>query len=299
MSEQSFKISDLFSIEGKVALVTGGSRGIGLMIAQAYVTNGVKVYISSRKAEVCENVATELSKEGICIPIPVSLDPEVLANASLKLLQRLCFVGNGIGGIEDHGREPGLLRGMRQAVDAGNLIRIGELSPQSSKEELTRPYTWRFTTTGRRAAMNQPEQRYPFGELWESDDPLEQTPVDERHKVLQESTQRRWERLKKEEIKEDFTARDIKKAKEELDILNLPEQERIAYDHYQEDLHFQASMVESSYGLGKKEGMKEGEKQKAVEIAQQLIDVLDTKTIAEKTGLSIVSTLNILPNVWV
>ena len=94
--------------------------------------------------------------------------------------------------------------------------------------------------------------------------------------------------LKNEEIKEDFTARGIKKAKEELDILKLPEQERIAYDHYQEDLHYQASMVESSYGLGKKEGMKEGEKQKAVEIAQQLIDVLDTKTIAEKTGLSIV-----------
>jgi len=36
--------------------------------------------------------------------------------------------------------------------------------------------------------MNQPEQRYPSGELWESDDPVEQTPVDERHKVLQEAT---------------------------------------------------------------------------------------------------------------
>ena len=119
---------------------------------------------------------------------PFSLDPEVLANASLKLLKRLCFIGNGSGGIEGHGQEPGVLRGMRQAMDAGNYVRIGELSPSSSKEALTRPYTWRFTTTGRRAAMNQPEQRYPPGELWESDDPVEQTPVDERHKVLQEAT---------------------------------------------------------------------------------------------------------------
>ena len=87
---------------------------------------------------------------------------------------------------------------MRKEMDAGNFVRIGELSPQSSKEALTRDYTWRFTTTGRRTAMNQPEQRYPSGKLWESDDPVEQTPVDERHKVLQESTQRQWERLKNE-----------------------------------------------------------------------------------------------------
>ena len=122
---------------------------------------------------------------------PFSLDPEVLANASLKLLKRLCFIGNGIGGIEGHGQEPGILRGMRQAMDAGNYVRIGGLSPSSSKEELSRDYTWRSTTTGWRASMNQPERRYPPEKLWESDDPLEQTPVDERHKVLQESTTRR------------------------------------------------------------------------------------------------------------
>jgi ectoine hydroxylase-related dioxygenase (phytanoyl-CoA dioxygenase family) len=119
---------------------------------------------------------------------PFSLEPEVLANASLKLLQRLCFVGNGIGGIEGHGQEPGVLRGMRQAMDAGNYVRIGELSPSSSKEELTQDYTWRSTTTGRRAAINQPERQYPPEKLWESNDPVEQTPVDERHKVLQEAT---------------------------------------------------------------------------------------------------------------
>ena len=70
---QSFKTQDLFSVEGKVALVTGGSRGIGLMIARGFVENGVKVYISSRKADVCEQVARELSKVGQCISIPADL----------------------------------------------------------------------------------------------------------------------------------------------------------------------------------------------------------------------------------
>lgn len=76
MTTNSFKINDLFDISGKVALVTGGSRGIGLMIAQAYIENGVKVYISSRKAAVCEAVAAELSKIGTCIAIPADLSSE-------------------------------------------------------------------------------------------------------------------------------------------------------------------------------------------------------------------------------
>ncbi len=73
MNTSSFNISALFSVKDKVAVVTGGSRGIGLMIAQGYVTNGVKVYISSRKAQVCQAVATELSKLGTCIAIPANL----------------------------------------------------------------------------------------------------------------------------------------------------------------------------------------------------------------------------------
>ena len=57
----------------KVALVTGGSRGLGLTIARAYVENGAKVYITSRKAEVCDQAAEELSKAGTCISLPSDL----------------------------------------------------------------------------------------------------------------------------------------------------------------------------------------------------------------------------------
>ena len=57
-------VSDLFSIAGKTALVTGGSRGIGEMIVRGFVDAGVKVYLSSRKADVCEALAEELRDAG-------------------------------------------------------------------------------------------------------------------------------------------------------------------------------------------------------------------------------------------
>ena len=66
-------INTLFSIAGKTALVTGGSRGIGRMIAEAYVKVGAKVYIASRKKEVCDATAAELSKFGTCISLPADL----------------------------------------------------------------------------------------------------------------------------------------------------------------------------------------------------------------------------------
>src|SRR5215475_8273072 len=72
-SKHTMKIADLFSVEGKVALVTGGSRGIGEMFARAYVANGAKVYITSRKADACEALARELSKSGECIALPADL----------------------------------------------------------------------------------------------------------------------------------------------------------------------------------------------------------------------------------
>lgn len=68
-------MKNLFSIEGKVALITGGSRGIGEMIAAGFLANGAKVYISSRKAEVCDATAKRLQEEygGECISVPADL----------------------------------------------------------------------------------------------------------------------------------------------------------------------------------------------------------------------------------
>ena len=62
-------MDDLFSLKGRTALVTGGSRGIGKMIAEGFVRGGVKTYISARKAAPCEQTANALSKFGTCIPL--------------------------------------------------------------------------------------------------------------------------------------------------------------------------------------------------------------------------------------
>jgi len=69
-------VNSLFDVNGKVVLVTGGSRGIGEMIARGFVDAGAKVYISSRKAEVCDALAKELSAIGSCTSLPADLSTE-------------------------------------------------------------------------------------------------------------------------------------------------------------------------------------------------------------------------------
>lgn len=69
-------IQDLFSVAGKVCVVTGGASGIGRMIAQGYVEAGATVYIASRKADVCAEVAAELAELGTCHGIGGDLSSE-------------------------------------------------------------------------------------------------------------------------------------------------------------------------------------------------------------------------------
>ncbi|KZT57080.1 NAD(P)-binding protein [Calocera cornea HHB12733] len=68
-------IHSLFGVRGKVVLVTGGSRGIGKMIATGFIRNGCRVYISARSAKDCDATAAELSAlgPGVCVALPADL----------------------------------------------------------------------------------------------------------------------------------------------------------------------------------------------------------------------------------
>ena len=94
-------MKDLFSIKGKVALVTGGSRGIGEMIACGFLQYGARVYISSRSVEACEATTRNLSKHGECFAIPKDLSSvaacEELAEEIGKLEGRLDILVNNAG----------------------------------------------------------------------------------------------------------------------------------------------------------------------------------------------------------
>ncbi|CAE7215578.1 unnamed protein product [Rhizoctonia solani] len=84
----SLSLEQLFSVKGKVALVTGGSQGIGKMIATGLVQNGVKVYISARKKAECDKTAQELTNmgPGTCIAIPADLQD---LNAVKRLVEEV------------------------------------------------------------------------------------------------------------------------------------------------------------------------------------------------------------------
>ena len=91
-------ISELFSVNNKVVLITGGSRGIGEMMARGFLANGAKVYISSRKIKDCEATAHKLSQEykSECISIPADISDlngiNQLFNKFIKLIPISLFV---------------------------------------------------------------------------------------------------------------------------------------------------------------------------------------------------------------
>ncbi len=94
-------IKDLFGLHGRVALVTGGSRGIGAMIAEGFIMQGAKVYISSRKADRCDAAAAALSKDGrTCLSLPQDVSTvegcEALA-ARIALEPKLDILVNNAG----------------------------------------------------------------------------------------------------------------------------------------------------------------------------------------------------------
>src|SRR4051812_13765363 len=74
-------MDDLFSLQGRVALVTGGSRGIGRMIASGFLRQGARVYVTARKAAACDAAAAELSVLGTCISLPADVSSVGAAQA--------------------------------------------------------------------------------------------------------------------------------------------------------------------------------------------------------------------------
>jgi len=96
-------VKNLFSIEGKIALVTGGSRGIGEMIAAGFLANGAKVYISSRKSGPCADTAKRLGEEygGECTALPADISnlegAKGLASALAERESQLDILVNNAG----------------------------------------------------------------------------------------------------------------------------------------------------------------------------------------------------------
>jgi NAD(P)-dependent dehydrogenase (short-subunit alcohol dehydrogenase family) len=92
-------IAKLFSLQGRVALITGGSKNIGKMIATGFIAQGAKVYISARKAEVCDATAAELGPNCISLPMDVSTvaDCRALAAAIAEREPKLDILVNNAG----------------------------------------------------------------------------------------------------------------------------------------------------------------------------------------------------------
>ncbi|HSV51686.1 MAG TPA: SDR family oxidoreductase [Burkholderiaceae bacterium] len=94
-------MNDLFSLAGRTALITGGSRGIGRMIAAGFLKAGARVYISARKAEACNQTAAELSSLGTCVSLPADVSTvegaQALAAAYMALEGSLDILVNNAG----------------------------------------------------------------------------------------------------------------------------------------------------------------------------------------------------------
>jgi len=93
--------TQLFSLKGRSALITGGSRGIGRMIAEGFLAQGARVYISARKAAACDQTAKELSAFGHCVSLPADVSTlegaQALVDAYAKHESSLDILVNNAG----------------------------------------------------------------------------------------------------------------------------------------------------------------------------------------------------------
>jgi NAD(P)-dependent dehydrogenase (short-subunit alcohol dehydrogenase family) len=114
-------MNDLFSLEGRTALVTGGSRGIGRMIAAGFLRQGARVYISARKAEACDRTAAELAAFGSCVSLPADIStPEgirALVEAYAKHEPTLDILVNNAGAAWGESFDPFPEKGWDKVVD--------------------------------------------------------------------------------------------------------------------------------------------------------------------------------------
>src|SRR5882757_8456774 len=92
-------VADLFSVSGKNVLVTGGSRGIGLMIARGFVDAGAQVWISSRKADVCAEVAATLGCHAIPADLSTPAGINTLVGGLTSATARLDVLVNNAGAV--------------------------------------------------------------------------------------------------------------------------------------------------------------------------------------------------------
>src|SRR3979490_1238168 len=96
-------MSDLFSVAGKVALVTGATSGIGLMIARGLVEHGASCYVVARNARNCAEVAADLSAYGTCQELSGDLATiagvEAIAGALTSREARLDILVNNAGAM--------------------------------------------------------------------------------------------------------------------------------------------------------------------------------------------------------
>ena len=79
-------LTELFGVRGRTAVVTGGTRGIGRMIAQAYVRAGMRVIVASRKADAVAETVEALGVHGACEGFPANLGTEA---GCLELAERV------------------------------------------------------------------------------------------------------------------------------------------------------------------------------------------------------------------